>query len=193
MCNYPYLDKIQIKYTDIKLWVYYLVGIKQTITFVAEIKTNRILTPKKMKNMKEIKIKNFRLRRDNDNEQYSVYYTRQGIERFVGYYNGIISGSEIEIERKLTGSYVCDYAQVIGRWETAGKDIEHAREYQEWGTKIFLLRRAKGMSKYRLAKELGCTEQYLTKVERCELTPSIDRVEEILSHLGYTIKLEEVE
>lgn len=140
--------------------------------------------------MEEIKIKNFCLRRDNDNEQYSVYYTRQGIERFVGYYNGLIC-DETEMERKLTGSYVCDYAQVIDRWETAGKDIEHAREYQEWGTKIFLLRRAKGVSKYRLAREIGTSEIYLTKIERGEINPSIDRVAEIISHLGCRLEIVE--
>ena len=140
--------------------------------------------------MKEIKIKNFRLL-SGENGEYSVYYTRQGIERFVGYYNGIISGSEIEMERKLTGSYVCDYAQVIDRWETAGKDIEHAREYQEWGTKIFLLRRAKGISKYRLAREIGTSEIYLTKIERGEINPSIDRVAEIISHLGCRLEIVE--
>lgn len=63
----------------------------------------------------------------------------------------------------------------------------------EWGERLQELRLREGVSKYALAKAVGCTEQYITKVERCELVPSINRVEQILFKLGYIIKLEKEE
>lgn len=61
-----------------------------------------------------------------------------------------------------------------------------------WGERLQELRLREGVSKYATAKAVGCTEAYLTRVERGEVTPSIRRVEEILNFLGYELKIEEV-
>lgn len=60
-----------------------------------------------------------------------------------------------------------------------------------WGERIKELRTQKGVSKYRLAREIGTSEIYLTKIERGEINPSIDRVAEIISHLGCRLEIVE--
>lgn len=64
--------------------------------------------------MKEIKVKNFRCVEHKGG--YRVYFTLGNEERFVGYYNGWLSGDEVADEKRLTNS-LCDYTEVIQKWE----------------------------------------------------------------------------
>lgn len=65
--------------------------------------------------MEEIKVKNFRCVKRKSGD-YRVYFSLNGEERWIGYYNGYISGNEEIDEKSLTGSKVCDYTDIINKW-----------------------------------------------------------------------------
>ena len=67
--------------------------------------------------MKELKFKNFRCV-EQKNGEYRVYFTLNGEERWIGYYNGSLSGDEEQDEKRLVGA-VRDYSDVIMKWEIA--------------------------------------------------------------------------
>lgn len=64
--------------------------------------------------MKEIRVKNFRCVEISAVE-YKVYFSLHGEERWIGYYNGLLGGSEEADEKRLTNS-ICDYSEVISKW-----------------------------------------------------------------------------
>ena len=64
--------------------------------------------------MKEIRVKKFRCV-ERKTGGYRVYFTLNNEERWIGYYNGWLSGNEEEDEKSLTNS-VCDYSDVIAKW-----------------------------------------------------------------------------
>lgn len=64
--------------------------------------------------MAEIKVKNFRCVERNAGD-YRVYLTLNDEERWIGYYNGWLSGNETEDEKRLTNNF-CDYSDVIRKW-----------------------------------------------------------------------------
>ena len=47
------------------------------------------------------------------------------------------------------------------------------------------------MSQEQLAKEIGVTQQYISKIEEGEFS-NLDAIENILEHIGYRLKLEVV-
>jgi len=47
------------------------------------------------------------------------------------------------------------------------------------------------LSQEQLAKEIGVTQQYISKIEEGEFS-NLDCIEEILEHIGYRLKLEVV-
>lgn len=68
--------------------------------------------------MKEIRIKNFRCV-EQESGEYRVYFSLHGEERCIGYYKGYLSGNEDIDEQSLTGSRICNYADVIKKWEVS--------------------------------------------------------------------------
>lgn len=64
--------------------------------------------------MEEIRVKNFRCVKRKAGD-YRVYFTFNEVERWIGYYNGWLSGNEEKDEKRLTNS-VCDYSEVIAKW-----------------------------------------------------------------------------
>jgi transcriptional regulator with XRE-family HTH domain len=62
-----------------------------------------------------------------------------------------------------------------------------------WGERIKELRTAAGISKYRLAREVGTSEEYLRLLEKGVVNPSIERLELILEKVGYRLTIEKVE
>lgn len=67
--------------------------------------------------MKELRFKNFRCV-EQKNGEYRVYFTMKGEERWIGYYNGYLSGDEEQDEERLVG-FARDYSDVIMKWETS--------------------------------------------------------------------------
>jgi transcriptional regulator with XRE-family HTH domain len=57
--------------------------------------------------------------------------------------------------------------------------------------KIIAYRIRHKLSQEQLAKELGVTQQYISKIEEGEFS-NLDSIEEILKHIGYRLKLEVV-
>ena len=47
------------------------------------------------------------------------------------------------------------------------------------------------LSQERLAREIGVTQQYISKIEEGEFS-NLDSIEEILEHIGYRLRLEVV-
>lgn len=66
--------------------------------------------------MKELKVKNFRCV-EQKSGGYRVYFSLHGEERWIGYYNGYLFGNEDKDEKNLTGSSICDYEDVVKKWE----------------------------------------------------------------------------
>lgn len=66
--------------------------------------------------MEEIRVKNFRCV-EQESGEYRVYFSLHGEERWIGYYKGYLSGNEDKDEQNLTGSNICDYADVIKKWK----------------------------------------------------------------------------
>ena len=57
--------------------------------------------------------------------------------------------------------------------------------------KIIAYRIRHKLSQEQLAKELGVTQQYISKIEEGEFS-NLDAIENILEHIGYRLKLEVV-
>lgn len=57
--------------------------------------------------------------------------------------------------------------------------------------KIIVYRIRHKLSQEQLAKEIGVTQQYISKIEEGEFS-NLDSIEEILEHIGYRLKLEVV-
>ena len=57
--------------------------------------------------------------------------------------------------------------------------------------KIIAYRIRHNLSQEQLAKEIGVTQQYISKIEEGEFS-NLDTIENVLEHIGYRLKLEVV-
>jgi transcriptional regulator with XRE-family HTH domain len=65
--------------------------------------------------------------------------------------------------------------------------MERLTTHYAFGPKIRELREARGISLRRLAKRSGISKSGLSKIERGDVTPDLERVERIAAGLGFTL------
>lgn len=63
----------------------------------------------------------------------------------------------------------------------------------EWGIRLKEIRQKEGVSKYRLARKVGTSEEYLRRLELGALQPSAEQLDKVLQGLGYRLTIEKVE
>ena len=81
--------------------------------------------------------------------------------------------------------------------EKIKKDPDFAARYDLIKEKVVVVKEIIGyrirhkLSQAQLAKEIGVTQQYISKIEEGEFS-NLDTIENVLGHIGYRLKLEVV-